>query len=295
MQPWRARDGHVREAVARQVRAVVVRPAVALRAAEAATDAPRREAAEPLTRGEAALGTACSLLAGLAGEACARADRADSDARVARPASAADAALDRAQRDARPRQEEACAQRAHSEELEELASGRLAGELAGCGRRQVHLVREARDRRLRRRTQAWLVAGVQPRRAGDREIGEAVARAASAPCALALGAAEATAGSSARQAAEPLARGRATLGTAASLLAGLARRSRCSRRVVLGEEQGLHGPPPQPMQPSTAPSETPVLVRNRPAPSDVAPSTLKSCRRDDRFARECAARRVRSI
>ena len=222
MQPWRARDGHVREAVARQVRAVVVGPAVALRAAEAATDAPRREAAEPLTRGEAALGTACSLLAGLAGEACARADRADSDARVARPASAADAALDRAQRDARPRQEEACAQRAHSEELEELASGRLAGELAGCGRRQVHLVREARDRRLRRRTQAWLVAGVQPRRAGDREIGEAVARAASAPCALALGAAEATAGSSARQAAEPLARGRATLGTAASLLAGLA-------------------------------------------------------------------------
>jgi len=62
-----------------------------------------------------------------------------------------------------------------------------------------------------------------------------------------------------------------------------------------GEPHGLHGPPPQPMQPSTAPSDTPVLVRKRPAPREVAPSTLKSCRRDDRFARECAARRVRSI
>ena len=198
MQPWRARDGHVREAMARQVRAVVVRAAVALRAAEAATDPSAREATEPLAGGEAALWTAGSLLAGLAREARVRADRADSSARVTRPASAPDATRDRAHRDARTRQEEARAQRAHSQELEELASGRLAGELAGCGGRQVHLVREARDRRLVRRAQARLVTGVQPRRTGDREIREAVARAASAAGALALGAAEAAADPAAR-------------------------------------------------------------------------------------------------
>jgi len=31
-------------------------------------------------------------------------------------------------------------------------------------------------------------------------------------------------------------------------------------QICLGEKQGLHGPPPQPTQPSTAPSDTPVLV-----------------------------------
>src|SRR6186997_1187487 len=48
-----------------------------------------------------------------------------------------------------------------------------------------------------------------------------------------------------------------------------------------GEKHGLHGPPPQPTQPCTAPSETPVRVRKRPVPSDPAPSSLKNCRLED--------------
>jgi hypothetical protein len=51
-----------------------------------------------------------------------------------------------------------------------------------------------------------------------------------------------------------------------------------------GEKHGLHGPPPQPTQPVTAPSETSVRVRKSPAPSEPAPSSLKNWRRDDRLA-----------
>lgn len=43
-----------------------------------------------------------------------------------------------------------------------------------------------------------------------------------------------------------------------------------------GEKQGLQGPPPQPMQPSVAPSETPVRVRKSPAPSEPTPRNLKN-------------------
>jgi len=48
-----------------------------------------------------------------------------------------------------------------------------------------------------------------------------------------------------------------------------------------GEPHGLHGPPPQPMQPATAPIDTPVLVRNSPVPSELTPRNLKNCRLDD--------------
>src|SRR6266576_6479146 len=57
-------------------------------------------------------------------------------------------------------------------------------------------------------------------------------------------------------------------------------------QICAGEKQGLHGPPPQPTQLVTAPSETPVRVRKRPVPSVPAPRNLKNCRREERRARE---------
>jgi hypothetical protein len=52
-----------------------------------------------------------------------------------------------------------------------------------------------------------------------------------------------------------------------------------------GDQQGLHGPPPQPTQPpDTEPTETPVLVRKRPVPSEPAARNLKNWRRDERRA-----------
>lgn len=58
---------------------------------------------------------------------------------------------------------------------------------------------------------------------------------------------------------------------------------------------GLHGPPPQPTQPETAPSETSVPVRKSPVPSEPAPSSLKNCRRDERWASLRATVPVKSI
>jgi hypothetical protein len=58
---------------------------------------------------------------------------------------------------------------------------------------------------------------------------------------------------------------------------------------------GLHGPPPQPTQPATAPIETPVRVRKRPVPSELTPRNLKNCRLDDFPASLRAAAAVRSI
>ena len=58
---------------------------------------------------------------------------------------------------------------------------------------------------------------------------------------------------------------------------------------------GLHGPPPQPTQPVTAPSETSVPVRKSPVPSEPAPSSLKNCRRDERWASFRATAPVRFI
>jgi hypothetical protein len=45
-----------------------------------------------------------------------------------------------------------------------------------------------------------------------------------------------------------------------------------------GDQQGLQGPPPQPTHwpPSIDPAETPVLVRNRPVPSEPAAMNLKN-------------------
>jgi hypothetical protein len=62
-----------------------------------------------------------------------------------------------------------------------------------------------------------------------------------------------------------------------------------------GEKQGLQGPPPQPTQPVTAPSETSVPVRKRPAPSEPAVRSLKNCRREERRASDRAVSRVRSM
>jgi len=62
-----------------------------------------------------------------------------------------------------------------------------------------------------------------------------------------------------------------------------------------GDQQSLHGPPPQPTQLSTAPSETPVRVRKSPAPSEPAPRSLTNCRREERRASERAAIPVRSM
>jgi hypothetical protein len=66
-------------------------------------------------------------------------------------------------------------------------------------------------------------------------------------------------------------------------------------QICAGEKHGLHGPPPQPTQLVTAPRETPVRVRKRPVPSVPAPRNLKNCRREERRARERAARFARSI
>ena len=60
-------------------------------------------------------------------------------------------------------------------------------------------------------------------------------------------------------------------------------------QVGAGEKQGLHGPPPQPTQPLTAPRATSVRVSQSPAPSELAPRNLKNCLREDRRARTRAA------
>jgi hypothetical protein len=54
-------------------------------------------------------------------------------------------------------------------------------------------------------------------------------------------------------------------------------------QTIAGDQHGLHGPPPQPTQkfPSTDPTETPVLVRNKPVPSEPAARNLKNWRRED--------------
>jgi hypothetical protein len=62
-----------------------------------------------------------------------------------------------------------------------------------------------------------------------------------------------------------------------------------------GEKHGLHGPPPQPTQPDTAPSETSVRVSQSPTPSEPAPMNLKNCLRDERRASTCAALPATSI
>src|SRR5437867_2936311 len=66
-------------------------------------------------------------------------------------------------------------------------------------------------------------------------------------------------------------------------------------QIGAGEPHGLHGPPPQPTQLVTAPSETPVRVRKRPVPSDPAVRSLKNCLRDDLRASPRAAIEVKSI
>jgi hypothetical protein len=58
---------------------------------------------------------------------------------------------------------------------------------------------------------------------------------------------------------------------------------------------GLHGPPPQPTQPETEPSETPVRVRYRLAPSEPAVMNLKNCLREERRASVRAAVPAKSI
>ena len=58
---------------------------------------------------------------------------------------------------------------------------------------------------------------------------------------------------------------------------------------------GLQGPPPQPTHPETEPSETPVRVRYRLAPSEPAPRNLKNCLRDERRASARAAVPATSI
>ena len=68
-----------------------------------------------------------------------------------------------------------------------------------------------------------------------------------------------------------------------------------STQAGAGEKQLLHGPPPQPTQLVTAPSETPVRVRKRLAPSEPAPMSLKNCRREERRASLRAAIPVRSM
>ena len=62
-----------------------------------------------------------------------------------------------------------------------------------------------------------------------------------------------------------------------------------------GDQQSLQGPPPQPTQLVTEPSDTPVLVRKRPVPRDPTPRNLKNWRLDDLPASLRAASEVRSI
>jgi hypothetical protein len=52
-----------------------------------------------------------------------------------------------------------------------------------------------------------------------------------------------------------------------------------------GDQHGLQGPPPHPTQPpDTDPTETPVLVRNKPVPSEPAAMNLKNWRLEERRA-----------
>jgi len=136
----RARNRKVGEAVARGVAAGSRGAAVALRAAEPAANSAAGQAAEPLAGRDASVRAAAALLARLArvvtGDVLA--ERRRREARVARAAAAADAARHGAERYACAGQEEARAERADAEELEELAPGRLAGELARCDLRDVH-------------------------------------------------------------------------------------------------------------------------------------------------------------
>ena len=61
-----------------------------------------------------------------------------------------------------------------------------------------------------------------------------------------------------------------------------------------GEKQLLHGPPPHPEQPPIELRDTSARERNRPAPRELMPRNLKSCRRDDfrASAREAAPARA---
>lgn len=61
-----------------------------------------------------------------------------------------------------------------------------------------------------------------------------------------------------------------------------------------GEKQLLHGPPPHPEQPPIEPRVTSARDRNRPAPRELMPRTLKNWRRDDfrASAREAAPARA---
>jgi hypothetical protein len=95
-------------------------------------------AAEPLAGGLAGRPTAAAFDARLAREAGVGADRADADTRVARPAAAADATADRAERDIGARQEEPGPERARTEQLEELTARRALGQLAGDCSGEIH-------------------------------------------------------------------------------------------------------------------------------------------------------------
>jgi|SRR6188472_197269 len=69
------------------------------------------------------------------------------------------------------------------------------------------------------------------------------------------------------------------------VLQGYAPAGASESQVCAGDQHGLQGPPPQPTQPpDTDPTETPVLVRNRPVPSEPAARNLKNWRRDERRA-----------
>jgi hypothetical protein len=138
MQSRRTGDAEVGETVARRVVAVVVRPTVALRTTLPADAAGRLQATEPFARGDAPGRAAAALLARLAREADRLAKRSRRPAVVARAAATTDAALNGTERHPGAREEKPGAEGADAEELEELASGRLPGQLASCELRDVH-------------------------------------------------------------------------------------------------------------------------------------------------------------
>ena len=123
---------------------------------------------------------------------------------------------------------------------------------------------EARNRGLVRRAGARQVTRMQSRRAGDREIREAVARRVCAPRGtVALGAAEAAPDSALCETAEPLAGRLAPLGTAAALNAGLA------READVGA--GLRGRPAWITGAATAADATRDCAHGNPSPCQEEP------------------------
>ena len=266
--------------------------ALALGAAEAATDASARQAAEPLARRRAALRAAAALRAGLAREADVLADRPGATHGLHGPPPQPTQPPTDTERDARAREQEARSERSGGPR-----------NLKNC-RRDDRFARQCAARRVR----SISAPGSGSERSGGQAHGW------SPECSRGVHGIgrfvkqwhdgllhsrrpQLHSEQRKRQPTRPLVRQQ---NHSPPVLQPSGQPPPCwqllhvyfrgpARRVTAGEKQGLHGPPPQPTQPETAPSETPVRVSKSPAPSEPAPRNLKNWRREERArARERA-------